>query len=160
MEYHLYENGTHKRDAKARNGLWIRVLEQIPAFQETSNKCEELESACEVKTIIRQKIPVNHLFLSHSKPTAQSRKFIEPPIVIDGDSGPLIPRTFLAIITTEITSLGVSAAVAAIWRSAWMVLWLVPLFLKLIAGFHDFHYAPRMYFGKQMCPVGLLSIYR
>ncbi|KAJ5646840.1 hypothetical protein N7490_003212 [Penicillium lividum] len=137
MEYQLYEDGVYKRDAKARNGLWLRVLEQMPMFQEESPKKfeEKLECGREGKATIRQKIPVNHLFLSWDVTENKGRNKMEKPILIDCDIGPVTPRIVLAIITTEVTALGVSVVVAVVWRSAFMVLWLVPLILKLIAAF-------------------------
>ncbi|PYH88583.1 hypothetical protein BO71DRAFT_435621 [Aspergillus ellipticus CBS 707.79] len=55
-------------------------------------------------------------------------------ICVEGDIGTVTLRTVVGIVMTEITGVGVAVAVAVVWRTGWMVLWLVPLVLKLISA--------------------------
>jgi fatty acid desaturase len=65
-----------------------------------------------------------------AKGDADARK----PVSIEGDIDAVTLRTFLAIITSEITGVAVSIVVATVWKPAWIILWLAPLLLKLIAA--------------------------
>ncbi|KAJ5115226.1 hypothetical protein NUU61_000985 [Penicillium alfredii] len=134
MHYHLYEDGVRSREAQVRNGIWVQVLQEMPMIAERMEKKVEgqVEDGSQKRGHIRQLTPVNHLILSPARaekppPNVRMRRFS-----IDQDIGAVTLRTIVAIITTEITGVSVAIAVAVIWRSAFMVLWLVPLVLKLI----------------------------
>lgn len=130
MKYQMYENGAFQREAQVRNGIWVRMLKEMPMIPDDPLKGAhaEQEDGRNTRTVVRQKTTVSHLTLS-----PRTGKETTAPL-IDNDTGPITLRTVMAIITTELTGIGVAVAVAVIWRSAFMVLWLLPLILKLISA--------------------------
>jgi hypothetical protein len=138
MTYQLFEDGLFKREANVRNGLWVRVLNRIPLrVMETMPKLKDPESKREFcysgARALRQTIPVNYLQLSVEE--ERKARGVAKSMIVESDVGPVTLQILLAIITTEVTGIGVAIAVAIIWKSAFMIMWLVPLMLKLLSAF-------------------------
>ncbi|GKZ25198.1 hypothetical protein AbraCBS73388_000649 [Aspergillus brasiliensis] len=88
---------------------------------------------------VRQKTWVSRLVLtvegsSVLRLEGKQRVGVKKVVCVDGDIGPITLRVIAGIVMTEITGIGVAVAVVVIWRTAWMVLWLVPLVLKLVSA--------------------------
>ncbi|KAL2010322.1 hypothetical protein VTN00DRAFT_6129 [Thermoascus crustaceus] len=130
MKYQVYEGGACQKEAQVRNGIWVRTLKEMPMIPDDPLKGAhaEQEDGRNTGAVIRQKTTVSHLTLS-----PRTGKETTTPL-IDNDTGPITLRTVMAIIATELTGIGVAVAVTVIWRSAFMVLWLIPLILKLISA--------------------------
>ncbi|KAF8850632.1 hypothetical protein BDZ45DRAFT_602568 [Acephala macrosclerotiorum] len=136
-EYTVYDCADTRNQEKelVRNGFWTRVFANLPIPQydpedenygnENASKRSTGQHTLKSRAIHR----VSHLRLS--VPTTK------PPSsqVINGGEGPTLARTYFALIVTETTGVAVACTVAAIWRSWFMVLWLVPLILKLASAF-------------------------
>ncbi|KAL2837292.1 hypothetical protein BJY01DRAFT_221130 [Aspergillus pseudoustus] len=142
LEYQLYENGVACGGVgHVRNGIWPRILRDLPMVTPASQRRHEDEeeqrqdddTSRRKLSETRQWTPVSHLSITVAKPDDDDDD-ARRPVVIEGDIDAVTLRTFLAIITSEITGLAVSIVVATVWKSAWMVLWLAPLILKLIAA--------------------------
>ncbi|KAL2822279.1 hypothetical protein BDW59DRAFT_149646 [Aspergillus cavernicola] len=135
LEYQLYENGARCGVGHVRNGIWPRILGDMPMMatrrREDEDEEQRQEDSCRKLSETRQRTPVSHLSIIMAESDSDSKK----PVLIEGDIDTVTLWTILAIITSEITGLAVSIIVATVWKSAWMVIWLVPLILKLIAAY-------------------------
>ncbi|KAJ5381726.1 uncharacterized protein N7496_004154 [Penicillium cataractarum] len=138
MTYQLFQDGLFKREASVRNGLWVKVLNRmssratkaIPGLQETERKMESSHTGARDR---RQIFTVHYLQLSveeehNSRPIAKD-------MIVESDVGPVTPKILMAIATSEITAIAVAIAVMIIWKSAFMIIWLIPLILKLLGAF-------------------------
>ncbi|KAJ5480957.1 hypothetical protein N7539_006851 [Penicillium diatomitis] len=139
MTYQLYQDGLMKREASVRNGLWVRVMDQISSHAlKPSVNMQEAEiknaEASYTRTITRrQVVTVSYLQLSVIEHQHISRQGLKD-LVVESDVGPVSWKIVLAIVTTELTAIGVALAVVLIWRSAFMIMWLIPLMLKLLCA--------------------------
>jgi hypothetical protein len=133
LEYKLYTHGERSAVGHIRNGIWPRVLGDMPmlAAAHAEGKDEEQYGDSRRKlSETRQMTLVSHLYITIAKSDTGPKE----SVLIHGDIETVTLRTFLAIIISEITAIAVSIIVAAIWKSAWMVLWLAPLLLKLLSA--------------------------
>lgn len=118
-----------------RNGLWTRVLENLPNPQiaslvgSRSVETELRESGRDSFQRIRSVNRVSHLKLSVSQHTPQSNE------IIGNETCHTTCKTYLAIIVSEITAIITGTVVFAVWRSAFMLLWFIPLILRILSAY-------------------------
>jgi hypothetical protein len=111
-----------------RNCLWVRALMEMPAMVSSQQKRPQQEDGIPLIRKVRQRTTVSHLTL-FAPDGKQNMDYV------DHDVGPVTWRTIVALITTEATGIAVAVMVAVIWKSPFMVLWLMPLILKLLSAF-------------------------
>jgi len=124
-----------KENEHVRNGFWTRVIANLPvpynsleykSYSVKDNSNGRIDTQAVMSRAIHR---VSHLRLSvpaHKPPLSQ---------VIYGDVEGTSVQTYLALVVTEVTGIAVACSVMAIWKSWFMVLWLVPLILKLMSAF-------------------------
>jgi hypothetical protein len=124
-----------KEREHVRNGFWTRVIANLPIpYSNLEYKRYATRDNPEVRAdtpAVRSRAihRVSHLRLSvpmHKPPPSQ---------VINGDVEGTSAQTYLALVITEVSGIAVACCVMAVWKSWFMLLWLVPLILKLVSAF-------------------------
>ncbi|KAK8080293.1 hypothetical protein PG997_008111 [Apiospora hydei] len=118
-----------------RNCLWTRVLSYIS--MSTSNITPNPMKA-EVKTTsvpLRAKVAVYRLNISRETSADKSRSL---PFVSEGTRTPSF-RVFLGISFSELTSILCAIGITAVYQSAWALLWLAPLLIRLFSAVFAIH---------------------
>jgi hypothetical protein len=122
-----------KEKEHVRNGFWTQVIANLPipyrTFEyEGYGTKDNPEVRASTQAVRSRAIHrVSHLKLSvpmHKPPSSQ---------VINGDVEGTSVQTYLALIITEVSGIAVACCVMAVWKSWFMLLWLVPLILKLVS---------------------------
>ncbi|MCJ1371180.1 hypothetical protein MMC20_002395 [Loxospora ochrophaea] len=133
MSYQIHRLGSKPVTKGVRNGLWVRAINEMPMPYESELLTKpHPEDGAPLLDRVRQRITVSQLALLSRKPLPSSKEI--PGAEIPHESGPCAPRIYLAIFTSEISGVICAIVVGTVWKSAFMVLWLIPLFLKLISG--------------------------
>jgi hypothetical protein len=116
------ESGKLKKTQQARNCLWIRVLRH---FTINAGSSVAQNSGVWPLHVVRARTSVTFLELSHFDH--------EPPAdaVVDHDTGRVTLKCILSIILAEMTGIITSIVVVIAWRSAFAIIWLLPLLLRL-----------------------------
>ncbi|KAI1643982.1 uncharacterized protein F4817DRAFT_361105 [Daldinia loculata] len=135
------DSGEHKAHTEPlRNCIWARALSQIPMLEienpKTSTSPGQIEKGNIPNTqVLRARVAVNHLRISGA---LQGDRHSDLPFVWEDTKSPC-PKVFLAIITTEMTGIILALCVSVIYHSPWALLWLLPLFLRLVSAFFAIH---------------------
>ena len=123
----------HERDAPiaaehVRNGMWVRVLDEMPMLLENlvTGKPQN-EDAVPLTRSVRQQIAVSHLYLRRPEGA-----FSGP--VISHDTGTVGIKTIGWLVITEMTGIIIAIVVVLVWKSAFMIIWLLPLLLKVLSA--------------------------
>ena len=126
--YRLYRGEGMPTSEHVRNGMWVRVIDQMPMLlKDAVSSRPQQEEAIPLNRRVRQQIAVSHLHLRRAGAAS-----LGP--TIDDYTNPISFRTIAWVVITESSGIAVSIAVAIIWKSALMLLWLLPLFLKLLSA--------------------------
>ncbi|KAL8787514.1 MAG: hypothetical protein Q9213_002172 [Squamulea squamosa] len=125
--YRLLEKDATSTTEHARNGMWLRVIEELPKLltDNPSSKARP-EEAVPLTKRIRQYIAVSHLFLERANKVAWP--------VVPEDTRPVDIKILGWLIVTDASGIADPFAVALVWRSAFMLLWLIPVCLKLLSA--------------------------
>ncbi|KAL9102154.1 MAG: hypothetical protein Q9163_002654 [Psora crenata] len=113
-----------------RNGIWVQAVSRIPYTAKWKKSEQQGESGEEKPLLVRANSSVNILQLSY----VQKNDTVDPAKLVTNDVGPITLRTILAIIWSESTSLITGGTVFIYWRSAFALLWFLPLILKLLSA--------------------------
>ena len=121
-----------------RNGLWVRAIQQLafdpiaaasPAeAQRDPEKGLEKQPPAAAAPRRRARTRVCHLTISLPDRSP------EPSELCGNEIHRTTLKTYLALLTTEVTGIAVAVAAYTVWRSWFLWLWLAPLFLKLISA--------------------------
>lgn len=127
--YSAHEGRTEPTTEHVRNGMWVRAMDEMPGLlkDSVSAKPQHDDAAVPLTRSVRQQISVSHLLLSRSNATPSK-------VVIKENTDAVDMSTILCLIVTEITGIAVAFVVAVVWRSGFMILWLLPLLLKLLSA--------------------------
>jgi hypothetical protein len=129
IKYTVYDSANMKVKEKehVRNGFWIRVLSNMPMpeYKNYGTKDHPEGYAVQARAIYRVS------YMRFSVPANKPRRSQVINCDVESTSG----QTYLALVVTEITGIVVAISVTAIWKSWLMVIWLVPLTLKLASAF-------------------------
>ncbi|KAL8785648.1 MAG: hypothetical protein Q9195_008545 [Heterodermia aff. obscurata] len=126
--YQLHKGRDSPTAEQVRNGMWVRVVDEMPMLlKDPVSKKPKHEDAIPLTKPVRQKVAVSHLHLMRS---------------VASDTGPVISeetrsigvKTIGWLIATETTGIVIALVVLFVWRSALMLLWLLPLLLKLLSA--------------------------
>lgn len=110
---------------QVRNGMWLRAVKHMSLSKHVVSASHGSRKAAR-----RTRLAVNLLKLKTIRPGI----FQAPPDRVVRDS-PTSTATNMAVIAwSECTGIIVACVVFAIWRSAFGVLWIVPLLLKLLSA--------------------------
>ncbi|KAJ4414710.1 hypothetical protein N0V82_007762 [Gnomoniopsis sp. IMI 355080] len=113
-----------------RNCLWARAISLLPVGEQVVTKSSlDEEKGTRPQSVLRAQVAVNHLTLSW--PTTNDRSRL--PFVPEPSGTPNL-RVYLGIITAEATAIIVALALAVTSRTTWSILFLVPLFLRLLSA--------------------------
>ncbi|EJT80748.1 hypothetical protein GGTG_00742 [Gaeumannomyces tritici R3-111a-1] len=126
-----------------RNCLWARAISRLPTptlddakhsglGPNSGSAAEEGVTARRPAAPVRSMVAVSHLTLA--RPTAADLASGNLPFVSEGTGSPNL-RVILALVATEFSALLVAVGVAAAFRTAWALLWVAPLMLRLASAF-------------------------
>lgn len=132
---HSFSNPGKPENELVRNGIWIRAIANLP-IPVTS----PLTGSRSVETGLRETGAPGHQRIRAVNRVSYLRLSIPrnlPPTeeIIGGETGSTTLKTYLALLVTEITAVVTGIVVAVLWRSFFMVLWFIPLFLKLASAY-------------------------
>ena len=133
--------GEHKAHTEPlRNCIWARAISQIPMLAAQSPGASESPGQMEKGApaspqVLRARVAVSHLTFSRATPADKASGL---PFVWEDTKTPS-PRVFLAILTSELTGFAVALGVFCVFRSPWALLWLLPLFVRLISACCTLH---------------------
>lgn len=128
VAYTVHDPGGGIEQEHVRNGLWVRAIYEMPFPINTRPSGTALpEEGIPLIKKVRQRTTVNHLKLSVAKGKPNGA-------VVSHDVGPLQPRVWVAIVVTEITGIMIALISGIIWRSPSSLIWILPLWLKLISA--------------------------
>ncbi|KAF2252749.1 hypothetical protein BU26DRAFT_515209 [Trematosphaeria pertusa] len=131
LRYRVYGDEAGYENEYVRNGLWVRAIIKMPFPVSTRKQGgEECGEISKVVPKVRQKICVGHLELME----LPVKEKVSMTSTVFDDAGRPTLRTYLALLTTELSAIVVSITVAVAWRSAFACLWLLPLALKFISA--------------------------
>ncbi|KAJ4176416.1 hypothetical protein NW767_015454 [Fusarium falciforme] len=132
-----------------RNCLWTRTLSYIPIPELDQKSCSDaaygdgaekgISSTARRAPPLRARTVVSHLTLS--RPTTKDITSQELPFIGEGHGVPSL-GVFLAICASETSAIITALAVFVVFRSAWLILWLLPLVLRLLSTFFALHREP------------------
>ncbi|KAL9041441.1 MAG: hypothetical protein Q9180_001278 [Flavoplaca navasiana] len=126
--YNAYEGESLSTVEHVRNGMWVRAVDQMPGLlKDPVSAKPRPDDAPSLTRNVRQQICVSHIYLR--RPAGKL-----PDSVIKEDTHDLGWMTLGWIIATETTGIAVAFVVVLVWRSAFMLLWLLPLLLKLVSA--------------------------
>ena len=123
-----------------RNCIWARALSQIPMLAAESSRRSQSPGQIEKGApaspqVLRARVAVSHL--TFSKATDEDKR-LGLPFVWEDTKTPS-PRVFLAILTSELIGIAVVIGVFCVFRSLWALLWLLPLFVRLVSAVSALH---------------------
>lgn len=118
------ESGRLKKTQPARNCLWIRALRHFPVQKACSSVLQKSDREPQV---VRARSSVSFLELAYIQH--------EPPVdsVLDHDTEEVTLKCMLSIVLAESTGIIAAIVVMVIWKSAFAILWLLPLLLRLLS---------------------------
>ena len=126
--YHLHKGEASPTAEQVRNGIWVRVLDEMPVLlKDPVSKEPKDEDAIPLTRPVRQQVAVSHLHLARSVGV-----YTGP--VISEDTRSFGIKAIGWLIVTETNGIVVALGVLLVWRSPFMLLWLLPLFLKLLSA--------------------------
>lgn len=135
------DSGEHKAHTEpSRNCIWARALSQVPMLDiknlVTPAPPGDIEKASPSNPqVMRARVAVSHVKISSASKDDQHSNL---PFVWEDTKNPC-GRIFLAIVTTEITGIILALCVFGIYRSAWALLWLLPVVVRLISACFAIH---------------------
>ncbi|KAK2877792.1 hypothetical protein FQN49_001190 [Arthroderma sp. PD_2] len=138
QRYEGHGSEAPSKQGQTRNGIWIRALSQMPAVAETQSATSRLEDGKHQGTV-RQKVTVSHLVLSSGQAGGKASGDIQACPLVEGDIGAVAWGPVAGILVSEATAIFVAIAVTIVWRSGFMVLWLMPLLLKILSALSTVH---------------------
>ena len=126
--YSAHEGKIAPATEHVRNGMWVRAIDEMPGLlKDTVSAKPQHEDAVPLTRSVRQQISVSHLSLSRFNASPSKPVIKENTHAVDAS-------TILCLIITEITGIAIAFVVAVVWRSGFMILWLLPLLLKLLSA--------------------------
>lgn len=130
LKYRLHEPCKKPQREYVRNGLWVRAIQQMPIPPRPQKEQPDLEDGQpKPRRPVRARTAVSQLQLSHAGLDRPSG------CTIGHDTGPVTLRCIIAIFLSEITGIAMGTLFAALWRSWFALLWLLPLLLKLLSAY-------------------------
>ncbi|RDW81865.1 hypothetical protein BP6252_02977 [Coleophoma cylindrospora] len=130
-KYTVYESADITRGEKeeARNGLWLRVVGNIPIpLPETRARREDEYVEIGRLPVIRSYVRVSHLRIGI--PTRKPDR----DLIIETDTGPANLRIYIALVSSELVGIITTVVVLIIWRSYFVLLFIAPVCLKLLSA--------------------------
>jgi len=124
------------KSEEVRNGLWIRALQYAPIptlaeFAGASSRSDDSGEKGTAPTLpVHALVAVSHLTLT--KATNEDKASLLP-LVSEAARSPRF-RTYVAIVTSELTAIGVAIGLGVGYRTLWSLWWLVPLILRLLSA--------------------------
>ena len=117
-----------------RNCIWTTALSHLPIpLLDTPSRFmseKDAEKADVKPEPNRARFAVNHLTISKATPQDKASKIA---FVSEGVSTPSY-CVILALFSTELTGIFAAIGVSLVFRSPWAVLWVIPLFLRLVSA--------------------------
>ncbi|KAI0454255.1 hypothetical protein F5B21DRAFT_504541 [Xylaria acuta] len=114
-----------------RNCLWPRALARIrmPAIHSHGGHGTPDNVEKGNPQALRARVTVSHLTITPATPAdrASSIRFVSEDTKTPG------LRVFLGVITSELTAIVTAIGVFVNWYSPWALLWVVPLFIRLVS---------------------------
>lgn len=126
LKYKVHEQQKVVGKEHVRSGVWVRAVQRV-AMPATIDKERHAEDGITERKIVRARSVVSLLELSHSETVKDSKKTVR------NDASTITLRCILTIIWSEITGLAAAGLAFGYWRSYFSLLWLMPLFLKLVS---------------------------
>ena len=111
-----------------RNGLWVGAINEMRVLRPERAGGHKQEDGVVSKKRVRQRMTVSHLTLSYPGPQDKTT------CVVKDDTGAATLHTYAALILTETTGIATAVFAMVIWKSYFMIIWLLPLFLKLLSA--------------------------
>ncbi|KAH6661948.1 hypothetical protein F5X68DRAFT_64041 [Plectosphaerella plurivora] len=140
--YNVHEAGKMPEIKETRNCLWAPALGLLPVPEINDGKSPEKraeQGEKKPKPAVRARISVSHL--TFSRPTPGDKASSEIPLVREDTRAPSL-RIITALVVAESSAIIVAAVVVAVWRTSWALLWLAPLFLRLVSAVFAVHREP------------------
>lgn len=126
LKYTVHNYPLKQERESVRNGLWVRVVSEMP-LPNVPQGNGHVENGANLRKPIRAKTSVNLLQLSFVNEVPESNR------IVRNDTGPVTFQCLASIVWSEITGIGTAAVVAVIWQSWFSCLWLLPLLLKMVS---------------------------
>lgn len=126
-----------ERESQIRNCLWVQALLSIPLPSLTYGEQAALDAergkvdSKDAKKPVRSRVAVNHLMLA--KATKEDLANKEIPFIQE-EAKHLSWKSWIGIVLTESTGLGVMICVAIIKRSLWSIIFVIPLVIRLLSA--------------------------
>ena len=127
LKYKVHEQQKVIGKEHVRNGVWVRAIQRV-AMPATFDKERHAEDGVTERKFVRARSVVNILELSYSETVKDSKKAVR------NDASKITLRCILTIIWSEITGVAAAGLAFGHWRSYFSLLWLMPLFLKLVSA--------------------------
>ncbi|KAK8133129.1 hypothetical protein PG999_001302 [Apiospora kogelbergensis] len=127
------EYESHTEDL--RNCLWTRVLSYISMPSSGMPQTPTNSGSTTAPAPLRAKVSVYRLKISRAK-AADKRKDL--PFISEDTRTPS-SRVYLGIVCSELTAILCAIAILAACRSAWALLWLAPLLIRLFSACFAIH---------------------
>lgn len=126
--YRVHERGAAPMKEYVRNGMWVRVIDEMPMLLQNPVLAKpQHEEAIPLTSTVRQEITVSHLVLRGVNAKTSGVAIME-------DTCAVSIHNIGWLIITESVGIAVALLVALVWKSAFTLLWLLPLFLKLLSA--------------------------
>ncbi|ROW03790.1 hypothetical protein VMCG_05395 [Cytospora schulzeri] len=137
--YTMYSQGLHEEHTEPlRNCILARALCLLPMPElDQSSKSSNpgsvegaISSPYRKMERVRSKVRVSHLTIAKATETDKRSSL---PFVCEQHGTPG-PRVLLGICVSELSAIGITIVVAALFHSPWALIWLVPLALRLLSA--------------------------
>ena len=130
LKYRVFGHTPGYEDEHVRNGLFIQsIMNMRPPLARSKQQAKEGGDVPMSKHKVRQAICVSCLKLSRTPVQGDITQIFT---VHDDACHPTV-RTYLALCATELSGITVAVVVAVVWKTAFSLLWLLPLLLKILS---------------------------
>lgn len=137
-KYTMHSQGLNEAHTEPlRNCIWARAMRLLPMVEPNpktrSNPRDEemaLKRPHNQGDVVRARFRVNHLTIT--KATEADKQDV--PTFIHESPKSTEVRTVMAIVASELTAVTMAVTVAIWFRTAWALIWIIPLILRLISA--------------------------
>jgi hypothetical protein len=115
-----------------RNFLWARALSliQFPPIMSSGGHEPLGQAEKGSPPMLRARVTVSRLSITSASAADKESRL---PFVSEATNIPG-PGVFLAILTSELSAVLVAVGVLAVWQTPWAMLWVIPLFIRLLSA--------------------------
>lgn len=140
--YTLHQLGKEpQRESQIRNCIWVQALLSmpLPSITQEGSASDAENGSVAAKGLakpVRSRVAVNHLMLAKATPEDLANR--ELPFIVE-ETRHVGLKTWIGILLTESTGIGIMICVAVIKRSLWSIIFIIPLILRLASAFFALH---------------------